>query len=109
MNRKPVMHIGEWIEKESPFGVWFYIIRQVNLGEFNETTPKVLVRLIEQVLSGYGEYETRKHTMPIFAFDAFYQLDENYIMYRTIGNVNGEQVPVIAVGVEAQIKKYDFK
>lgn len=99
-------HVSEWIQNNCPLNVWFSIIRHSTLDDFNEKTPDMLMALIERFLSKYGKYEVRppRQANLLFLKD-YYLLRDNFVMFRSAGMVNGEMVPIIAVGVTAKIIK----
>lgn len=100
------MHIGEWHEKGCPENEWFTIVRHESLDCVNDGTPILLATLIEHALKSYGDFETRRYQWAIFdSYCRFEHSGHKFVMTTTTGFVNGEEVPVMAMGIEARITK----
>jgi hypothetical protein len=105
MNEFP-LSTHKWLELGCPKDVWFTIVRDEALKHVDMDTPKRLEQLIKWFLEDHGKYELRKipHTVAEHFTDVYIH-NNVFTMARSEGIINGESVPVVAMGVEARIVK----
>jgi hypothetical protein len=93
----------KWGEMGEPPGVWFTIVRHERLVSVNDTTHERLASRILRYLRHCGEFKTRQYDARLGNFMSFEYEGHDFLCTPSTGSVNGEYVPVLAVGIDAMI------